>query len=85
MTIWVEIKVQGGTPINDAAAEASEVSKRLGCAVHFTFNDVSCWAEPDGVSAEEFAQRWKLAFDAGGNHQTCTNRVIPTSPTAEGK
>lgn len=81
MTIWIEIKVAGGSLIEHVTQEASELATRLGIAVTFRFNDVSCWAEPDGVSPEVFACRWRAAFDAGGTYPSCTNRVLASDRT----
>lgn len=81
MSMWIEAKVGGGTPIEEATRDACDLAARLGFPVHFKFNDVSCWAEPYGVTPEEFAARLKLAVEGTG-HRVCTNRVMPSVPTS---
>ncbi len=81
MTIWIEIKVAGGSHIEEGTKEASELAKRVGIAVHFKFNDVSCWTEPDGVSPEIFAHRWHAAANGDGKYRACTNRVLEADRT----
>jgi hypothetical protein len=78
MTIWVTVKAAAGSRIEDVAQMTSDLANRLGIAVQFDFNDVSCWAEPEGVSAEEFALRWRRALEAEGATRVVTNRIMPS-------
>jgi hypothetical protein len=45
MSITVEF--QGGTSIQAAAAEAVALATKMGCWVHFKFNDVRCHVSPN--------------------------------------
>jgi hypothetical protein len=46
------ITIQGefiiGTDIEEAFTEAMRVSQILNCCIEFKFNDVICWAYPEG-------------------------------------
>ena len=73
MTIWVEIQVAGGSPIEEVTAKALELANRLQIPVHFKFNGVSCWGEP-GDDPARFARQWLAASQAGGKYPSCTSR-----------
>jgi hypothetical protein len=73
MTIWVEIQVAGGSPIEEVTQEAIALANRLQIAVHFKFNGVSCWGEP-GDDPARFARQWLAASEAGGAYPSCTSR-----------
>jgi len=65
VSISLEVKVWGGTPIDLAAQDPVELANRLGIVVQFQFNDVSCTAHPGG-SPSVLADNWRAASDRGG-------------------
>lgn len=73
MTIWVEIQVAGGSPIEEVTQEAIDLANRLQIPVHFKFNDVSCWGEP-GDDPARFAKQWHAAAAGHGKYKACTSR-----------
>ena len=73
MTVWVEIQVAGGSPIEEVTQEAIELANRLQIPVHFKFNDVSCWGEP-GDDPVRFARQWLAASEGTGKYKSCTSR-----------
>lgn len=48
MAGFVKIDFTAGTGINRAALDAQRVADILGLTVEFSFNDVECWASPNG-------------------------------------
>lgn len=40
----IEVNFLGGEPIRSACIEACALATRIGCDVHFKFNDVTCMA-----------------------------------------
>lgn len=65
MSISIEVKVWGGTPIDLAAIDAVDLANKLGIVVRFQFNDVSCTAHPGG-NPHVLADNWRAAADRGG-------------------
>lgn len=54
----IKIEITPGTTVYEAFEEAIRISKILKCNVEFGFNDVKCFANPEG-SAKAGEDSWK--------------------------
>lgn len=51
MAGFIKIDFTAGVSIDRASLDAQRVADILGLTVEFSFNDVECWAIPDGDAA----------------------------------
>lgn len=61
--MYIEAHFLGGEPIRNACAEACALAARMGCDVHFKFNDVTCMAFPHSYP-EDLEAAWKEASES---------------------
>ncbi len=69
--MYLEIKVMGGENIDRVAAEACALANRIGCDVHFRFNDVLCMALQQGDPAV-LVENWKAASESKSQYPIAT-------------
>lgn len=79
MSISIEVKVWGGTPIDLAAIDAVALADKLGIVVRFQFNDVSCTAHPGG-DPRVLVNNWHAAADRGGMYPMASTH--PRQPSS---
>ncbi len=69
--MYLEVKVMGGENIERVAAEACALANRIGCDVHFKFNDVLCMALQQGDPAV-LVENWKAACESKSQYPIAT-------------
>lgn len=74
MSLSLEVKVYGGTPIEIAAHDACELASELKITVTFDFNGVRCMARPGGDS-KTLVHNWNIARDRGGSYPMASTNV----------
>lgn len=67
MSLYLEVKVFGGSPIEIAAHDACELASELKLTVTFDFNGVHCMVLPGGDS-KTLVRNWRIASDRGGSY-----------------
>jgi hypothetical protein len=81
VSMSLEVKVYGGSPIEIAAFDACRLASDLGITVRFDFNGVSCSALPGG-DPKILVENWKAAWDRGGAYPMAN--TYPRQPVSAG-
>lgn len=81
-SLYVDVGVYGGVPVEFACAEACALAERLNVTVHFKFNDVKCMAIPGG-KAKDLIANWRAAASAPSNYPMASTHPRPSAETQE--
>lgn len=86
MSLHLTVEVSGGTSIENASMDAQRVATQLGVNVEFKFNDVTCWASPDGdymllAKRQQFEQSRKLERPMDWRFASSSPRIRHASDT----
>lgn len=78
---YLTIDFLGGTHINDAANEASQLADRVKINVNFKFNEVDCNIAP-GADPQELVSEWHKALASKQSHKMVFARWRPAAEYA---
>jgi len=70
--MYIEAKFLGGESIERACHDAMALANRIGCDVHFRFNDVTCMALV-GQSPADLRRAWLEASGSQSQHKIATS------------
>jgi hypothetical protein len=74
--MYIEAKVLGGEGIEDTCRRALALATRIGCDVHFKFNDVNCMAI-QGHDPKDLIASWWEAVDSKTCHKIAVSHPRP--------
>jgi hypothetical protein len=72
--MYIEAKFLGGEDIENACRDAIALANRIGCDVHFQFNDVTCMAMA-GHRARDLLQSWREVSQTDSDHKIATSHL----------
>lgn len=76
----IEAHFLGGENISNACREAIALANRVGCDVHFKFNDVKCMAFVGG-RADDLEASWHAEANSSKTYKIATSRPRPDHET----
>lgn len=82
--MYIEVQFLGGENIENACREAMALANRVGCDVHFQFNEVTCMALK-GHKAEDLQASWRDAVGSKTRHKIAVShpRASGNGPSAQ--
>lgn len=83
--MYIEVHFLGGENITTACAEACALANRIGCDVHFRFNEVLCMAlqqhDPKDLEAAFWdASRSKSQYKIAASHPRSSDNGVGDAP-----